>query len=534
MAYSDLDFGRLEIEDIFHTCLIDDQSKIDIDNVYIKNIFRHGKLFGYHIYELVEEHNRIIGYGIQLNDFLAVFNKYFNKYSVRKNLLYYTYDDVDYEFIRIDANLLELIKSTEDKQYGSLPIAKMIIFDNETEYIKSHVKRAEIYMISKIAIELADFCKIELQSNVLDYRIDALFTITSLKCDNIDKIALEIDEDDHKTYDPEYDKLRSEVIKICKNKIVKIPVRRKASCSEMDEIIKSKVEEIKLLINDLIAQYSIDSISHDEFVKLLQKEMTIDMDFAKLFAKQNHPILDNYKYLHSEIAKFLGYVCDHNGNYRKFSELIKKNLKQDLNYITVIEDDKKLYGTVQLFNDDTKVGRGQKIKYYLNRLGFYLICMSANTMKAKECKLQFGKVYEIALNYTNSLKHKIIESHTTSEVMKNILTQRINDKVEDKMSIKRESKIEVLYNKQISDINELKQIIKSKNEENNKLNDMIDNLQKIIKSKDELLSKRKAYQRKIDKYLIVDYASIKYILKLDTIISYKLKKFYGKYCQLGQ
>jgi predicted RNase H-like nuclease (RuvC/YqgF family) len=155
-------------------------------------------------------------------------------------------------------------------------------------------------------------------------------------------------------------------------------------------------------------------------------------------------------------------------------------------------------------------------------------------MKAKECKLQFGKVYEIALNYTNSLKHKIIESHTTSEVMKNILTQRINDKVEDKMSIKRESKIEVLYNKQISDINELKQIIKSKNEENNKLNDMIDNLQKIIKSKDELLSKRKAYQRKIDKYLIVDYASIKYILKLDTIISYKLKKFYGKYCQLGQ
>ena len=384
-------------------------------------------------------------------------------------------------------------------------------------------------MVSKVAIELADFCKIELQSNVLDYRIDALFTITSLKCDNIDRIALEIDEDDHKSYDPDYDNLRSEVIKICKNKIIKIPVRRKASCSEMDEIIKTKVEEIKLLINDLIAQYSIDSISHDEFVKLLQKEMTIDIDFAKLFAKQNHPVLDNYKYLHSEIAKFLGYVCDHNGNYRKFSELIKKNLKQDLNYITVTEDDKKLYGTVQLFNDVAKVGRGQKIKYYLNRLGFYLICMSANTMKAKDCKLQFGKVYEIALNYTNSLKHKIIESQTTSEVMKNILTQRINNKVEDKMSVKRESKLEVLYNKQISDINELKQIIKSNDEENNKLNGVIFELQNKIKTKDDLLNKRKEYQRKTSNNFKIDFETIKYILKLDILVSYKLNKFYGKY-----
>ena len=109
---------------------------------------------------------------------------------------------------------------------------------------------------------------------------NGLFTITSLNCDNIDKIALEIDEDDHKSYDKDADKFRLDILKAFKNRLVKIPVRRKASCSEMDEIIKIKVEEIKLLINDLIAQYSLDSISHDEFVKLLQKEMTIDMDFA--------------------------------------------------------------------------------------------------------------------------------------------------------------------------------------------------------------------------------------------------------------
>jgi hypothetical protein len=530
MAYSDLDFGRLEIEDFFHASIVDNQSKINLDNVYIKNIYRHGKLFGYHIYELVEEHNRIIGYGIQINDFLAIFNKYINKNRIKKNLLCYTYDEVDYEFVRIDANLLDIIKSTEDKQYGSLPIAKMIIFDNEIEYIKSYVKRPEIYMVSKVAIELADFCKIELQSNVLDYRIDALFTITSLKCDNIDKIALEIDEDDHKFYDPDDDKLRSEVIKICKNRIVKIPVRRKASCSEMDEIIKTKVEEIKLLINDLIAQYSIDSISHEEFVKLLEKKLTIDVDFAKLFAKQNHPILDNYKYLHSEIAKFLGYVCDGTGYCRTFTELLKKHLKLNDNYIPVIEDDKKPAGIRRLFEVNTKVGRGQKIKYYLNRLGFYLICMYANTMKAKECKLQFGKVYEIALNYTNSLKHKIIESQTIPDIMNKVLKQRTNDKAENIVSKKRESKVEVLYNKQITEIDNLKQIIKSKDEENKKLIGVIMELKNRNKLQEDMLSKRKAYQRKTDKHLMVDYATIKYILKLDAIISYKLKQFYGKYC----
>jgi len=127
------------------------------------------------------------------------------------------------EFVRIDHKLIDLIKSTDDKQYGSLPVAKMIIFNHDTEYIKSFIKRPEIYIISKIAIELANFCKIELQSNVLDYRIDGLFTITSLKCDNIDKIALEIDEDDHKTYDKEADKFRSELLRAFKNRIVKVP-----------------------------------------------------------------------------------------------------------------------------------------------------------------------------------------------------------------------------------------------------------------------------------------------------------------------
>jgi hypothetical protein len=102
--------------------------------------------------------------------------------------------------------------------------------------------------------------------------------------------------------------------------------------------------------------------------------------------------------------------------------------------------------------------------------------------------------------------------------MNKVLKQRTNDKVEDIVSKKRESKVEVLYNKQISDINELKQIIKSKDEENKKLIGVIMELKNRNKLQEDMLSRRKAYQRKTYKYLMVDYATIKYILKLDAIV----------------
>ena len=177
---TNLDFGRQELDEVTNACIINDENDINLDNIFIKNIYKHGLLFGYQIYELLEDHNRILGYGILLNDFLAVYDKYFTKQTIRRNILYYTKDNIEYEFVRIDAKLIYMIKLTEDKQYGALPVAKMIIFDHDTEYIKSFIKRPEIYIISKIAIELANFCKIELQSNVLDYRVASKHHILKL------------------------------------------------------------------------------------------------------------------------------------------------------------------------------------------------------------------------------------------------------------------------------------------------------------------------------------------------------------------
>ena len=79
---TNLDFGRLELDEVTIVVVINCKNDINLDNVFIKNIHKHGLLFGYKVYELLEDHNRILGYGIQLNEFLAVFDKYFTKHTI--------------------------------------------------------------------------------------------------------------------------------------------------------------------------------------------------------------------------------------------------------------------------------------------------------------------------------------------------------------------------------------------------------------------------------------------------------------------
>jgi len=288
-----MDYGYDTFDKIFYISQINNIDDLMFDNIYIKNFYIHGSLFSYKIYELLDHHNRLMAYGIIGNDFLALFNC-FNRSDIRRNIVYYYEDNVEYEFIKIDNNLIELFKNTKHKQYGSLPIAQVIIFNHDENIIDQLIKRPEIYLVSKIAIALANDCIIDIQHNILDYRIDGLFTIKSLSCDNIDKIALEINEDNHNSYNKEKEQIRYEILKMFKHRLISVNVQRSASKKVMDELVTNVVYQIKELIKDLLAQYSLDSITEEEFIKKLDNEMFIDKDFAKLFAKKNHPDFDTF------------------------------------------------------------------------------------------------------------------------------------------------------------------------------------------------------------------------------------------------
>ena len=147
------------------------------------------------------------------------------------------------------------------------------MFEHDKSFVNEIIKRPEIYIISKIAINLAGSCKIELQPNIMNYRPDAEFVISSIECNKIDSIVLEINENDHVSYSKEKSEVRSELLKMFKNRIINISVSRTASKDTMDQIIKTKTEEIKQLIDELIAQYSLDSISHEEFIRLRSEDV---------------------------------------------------------------------------------------------------------------------------------------------------------------------------------------------------------------------------------------------------------------------
>ena len=94
-----MDFGYDQIDKVFSVTQIQDVNELIFDNIFINNFHLHGSLFSYRIYALLEDHNRTMGYGIMGNDFLALFNC-FNRSDIRKNIIYYYDDNVEYEFIR--------------------------------------------------------------------------------------------------------------------------------------------------------------------------------------------------------------------------------------------------------------------------------------------------------------------------------------------------------------------------------------------------------------------------------------------------
>jgi hypothetical protein len=299
-----------------------------------------------------------------------------------------------------------------------------------------------------------------------------------------------------------------------KHRLISVPVQRNATKQMMDEIVNDVVGQIKKLIKDLLAQYSLDSITEEEFIKKLDNEMFIDKQFARLFAKKNHPEFDNFKCEHSEIAKFLGYVCDNNGYCRTFTELMKKYLRKNIDYITVIDDDKKPADVRRLFNDLIKVGRGQKVKYYLTRVGFYLICISANTIKSREYKIQFARVYEFALNYIQQLKNKIVLTQPNYETSKAILTNRIDDKVNERLERKRECKIELKYSELLKQHENLKQQLFDKENEIKLKNGIIIDMDDKLRSKDQKLFLNKSnHIKNLNNYVKSVYDTIRVVYK---------------------
>ena len=75
-----------------------------------------------------------------------------------------------------------------------------------------------------------------------------------------------------------------------------------------------------------------------------------------MFVRKNDDNFEHFKYKHTEIASFLGY--ENIENYKYFLNMMKKELRNEIDYITTINN--------------------KEITYMISQIGFYILYMIIN------------------------------------------------------------------------------------------------------------------------------------------------------------
>jgi len=407
----------------------------EISNNYIKNLYKHSKLFGYRIYELYDDDNKFAYYVIRSIDLKT----HFNNIVKNQNTIEAYYNNESESCVIINDNFFSQIYKSSILS-SKMVILLLCLFDDNEDIVKKCRSKIGFYMVAKISINLADKFVISPEHNITGYRIDNMFIIKSFD-DFIPNICLEIDENGHNDRNKEEEGIRENFIKSFNHKIIRVSVKRSETDYNIDELIKKTTKDIQLMIDDLLVEYSIDNISESDFINKIINEITIDKEFARMFVRKNDDKFDHFKYKHSEIAQFLGY--DDVENYRYFIVLMKKELKPEIDYI--ITDDVDVLPSMvdhrRIISSNT--GRFKKLTYYISRVGFYMLCMTANKPNAKLYRRQFGELYEFTIKYVNSLRQKIINGIQSSDVSEKAVTNRLEYKTESIIKNKSITKSEV-------------------------------------------------------------------------------------------
>ena len=413
----------------------------------MKNLYKHSKLFGYRIYELYNDDNKFICYAIRSIDLKT----HFNNVIKNQNSIEAYYNDESESCTIIDDNFFSQIYKSNILSSKTI-ILLLCLFEDDEVIIKRCRSKIGFYMVAKISINLVDKCVISPEHNITGYRIDNMFIIKSFD-DYIPNICLEIDEDGHNDRNREEEIARENFIKSFNHKMIRVSVKRSETDYNIDELIKKTTKDIQLMIDDLLVEYSIDSISESDFINKITNEVTINKEFARMFVRKNDDKFDHFKYKHSEIAQFLGY--EDVENYKHFIALMRKELKQDIDYIITNSD--AINSTVdRRVSVTSKRGRGNKNIYYISRVGFYMLCMMANKPNAKLYRRQFGELYEFTIKYVNSLRQKIISGIQSPDVSEKAVTNRLEYKTESIIKNKSISKLEVENNNLKKEIENLR------------------------------------------------------------------------------
>jgi hypothetical protein len=400
-----------------------------IDNT---NLSIHAKLIGYSLYCLEDKDTNNMYYGMLYDDFI----NYFNKDNIETSGVgLIDGDDEAYMYIMFCSATIDNFTSMflNNTNNFELYIFQRILFPNNDDIKSKPTKQLEYDICFQLIMKLNDILIFKHQTNILGYFADLMFEIKSNTFNNIPTICIEIDEDNHIDRDPEQEHARQAVLEYFVNKVIRIPVKRNASNTDITDIVDKYAEQIRNLFADLVYEHTAE-ITEEQFINTIDKYNT-DKDFISYFF--------NNERTHNTIGDYLGYRAG-NRNYAELRNLIKKKLKIDFDYETCCRVD-PVAGLTNNSNRNLGGAGQNRIIYKLTRIGFYKLCIESSKPKAKRCLLCFVNVYSLTLEYTTQLRAKLIKNNTNITNTLPLIETRINERVEQRIKRIKIAKVEDKY-----------------------------------------------------------------------------------------
>lgn len=430
----------------------------DYEQVYdrkiIMGLLKFQRIKGFHLYQQLDNRDCFICFCITIEDYMKTFpfDKKYESKLVRNNAA-----QIHTEMIDLTVELFDNMKCSfisRDECFFEEYFFLHSIFPDNNEIKNKPIKKIEFETGTKIISQLEGNVAYRYQENLANYKADFILKSCDIR---IPEIILEIDENGHKSYDKKKEEKRKQVLNSFTSHIIRISISDKMSQQERDIKISETVETIKNLIKDLKIHYT-PGITLENFREYV-RDCNIEEEFLKLFWMKNDvdPI---FKYRHDEIAKYLGYKEGNGGNdnFRTFRDLIKRVLKEDIEYrISLVCND-----TSEI---PSKWGGQLKQTILITRIGFFKLCMFAKSAKKDLLIHYFAIVYEKALELTEMSKSKVIDNNLSINDHQKHFNERVTDKVEEKLLNNKMLKIKKENEELISENNKIKEeIIQAKDQ----------------------------------------------------------------------
>lgn len=228
--------------------------------------------------------------------------------------------------------------------------------------------------------------------------------------------------------------------------------KRDSTKRQLDVIANKAIERIRTISRELIAQYC-EEINPEYFMQQIDRH-DIERKYIDLFFKPTDRDVEwdpKYKYDHISTAEFLGYKAGLDNKYKRLRDMIRRNLSEGEDYIETELFSRDIVVPAKEHKNKSGNRRGLHSKtsskvFRMTRTGFFILCMMASTVRARECRKAFAKVYELALDFSMSMKAKLAGGVVNFEKKLQMVEERLKTEVEKNkkrsqaMKMKKENK----------------------------------------------------------------------------------------------